>query len=159
LRPDRVTVAFEGHVAGCGLPVIRLHDTRHGACSLMLAGGVPIEIVQMILGHSSPEITRRVYAHLMRKTAAEQVERASKLLTRHRPDRTPCEQSVSNTPVGRLPAGAGQQHAHRAFPQVGGAQSPARGLVARGGVEPPTFRFSVGRSYQLSYLAVVVVRS
>ena len=27
--------------------------------------------------------------------------------------------------------------------------------VARGGVEPPTFRFSVGRSYQLSYLAVL----
>ncbi len=29
-------------------------------------------------------------------------------------------------------------------------------MVARGGVEPPTFRFSVGRSYQLSYLAVVL---
>ncbi len=28
--------------------------------------------------------------------------------------------------------------------------------MARGGVEPPTFRFSVGRSYQLSYLAVPV---
>jgi hypothetical protein len=28
-------------------------------------------------------------------------------------------------------------------------------VVARGGVEPPTFRFSVGRSYQLSYLAIV----
>ena len=27
-------------------------------------------------------------------------------------------------------------------------------MVARGGVEPPTFRFSVGRSYQLSYLAL-----
>ena len=26
-------------------------------------------------------------------------------------------------------------------------------VVARGGVEPPTYRFSVGRSYQLSYLA------
>jgi hypothetical protein len=34
----------------------------------------------------------------------------------------------------------------RTFPLVKG--------VARGGVEPPTFRFSVGRSYQLSYLAV-----
>ena len=85
LRPDRVTVVFERHVAACGLPPVRLHDTRHGACSLMLAGGVPIEIVQMILGHSTPEITRRVYAHLMRKTAAKQVEKASKILTRHRP--------------------------------------------------------------------------
>ena len=27
-------------------------------------------------------------------------------------------------------------------------------VVARGGVEPPTYRFSGGRSYQLSYLAV-----
>ena len=27
-------------------------------------------------------------------------------------------------------------------------------LVARGGIEPPTYRFSGGRSYQLSYLAV-----
>ena len=26
--------------------------------------------------------------------------------------------------------------------------------VVRGGVEPPTFRFSGGRSYQLSYLTV-----
>ena len=26
-------------------------------------------------------------------------------------------------------------------------------VVARAGVEPATFRFSVGRSYQLSYLA------
>ena len=33
-----------------------------------------------------------------------------------------------------------------------------RSRVARGGVEPPTFRFSVGRSYQLSYLAVVAPR-
>lgn len=26
-------------------------------------------------------------------------------------------------------------------------------MVARGGIEPPTFRFSGGRSYRLSYLA------
>ncbi|GID46397.1 hypothetical protein Aca07nite_36720 [Actinoplanes capillaceus] len=87
LRPDRVTVEFEKHVTACGLPMVRLHDTRHGACSLMLAGGVPIEVVQLILGHSTPEVTRRVYAHLMRKTTAKQVEKAVRLLTRHRPCR------------------------------------------------------------------------
>ncbi|MCW2541267.1 MAG: hypothetical protein JWN95_2992 [Frankiales bacterium] len=27
-------------------------------------------------------------------------------------------------------------------------------VVARGGIEPPTYRFSGGRSYHLSYLAV-----
>ncbi|WP_250000306.1 tyrosine-type recombinase/integrase [Actinoplanes sp. M2I2] len=85
LRADRVTVEFEKHVRACGLPIIRLHDTRHGACSLMLAGGVPIEVVQLILGHASPDITRRVYKHLMRKETARQVEKATKLLTRHRP--------------------------------------------------------------------------
>jgi integrase len=90
LRPGSVTVAFEAHVRACELAVIRLHDIRHGACSLLLAGGVPIEVVQMILGHASPAVTRQVYAHVMRQATAEQVERATELLTKHRR-----EQSVS----------------------------------------------------------------
>jgi integrase len=84
LRPGEVTSAFTDHVAACGLPQIRLHDTRHGACSLLIAGGVPIEVVQMILGHSSPAVTRQVYAHLMRGLTAEQVEAAARLLNRYR---------------------------------------------------------------------------
>jgi integrase len=91
LRPKTVTEAFGEHAAACELPLIRLHDMRHGACSLLLAGGVPIEVVQMILGHASPEVTRGIYAHVMKKITAEQVERATRLLTRHRR-----EQSVSN---------------------------------------------------------------
>lgn len=73
LYPGAVTVAFEAHVRACGLPPIRLHDTRHGACSLLIAGGVPIEVVQMILGHTSPDVTRKVYTHVMRKATAAQV--------------------------------------------------------------------------------------
>jgi hypothetical protein len=58
---------------------------------------------------------------------------------------------LGRSPVGALRAGRVRRNApSRAmrqaettrrpatFPQVGGAQSPARGLVARGGVEPPT---------------------
>ena len=48
---------------------------------MLLAGGVPIEVVQMILGHASPEITRKVYGHLMKSSAADHVEVASKLIT------------------------------------------------------------------------------
>jgi integrase len=87
---DGRTEEVQGHVRACGLPVIRLHDMRHGACSLLLAGGVPIEVVQMILGHTSPEITRKVYAHVLRAGTAAQVEAATELLTRWRR-----EQSVS----------------------------------------------------------------
>jgi integrase len=105
LRPGVVTAAFDAYVKECGLPEIRLHDTRHGACSLLLAGGVPIEIVQMILGHSSPEVTRKVYAHLMRKATAAQVETAAELLTRHRkPAPGPNDQDDDGTAGALTPA-------------------------------------------------------
>jgi integrase len=85
LRPANVTAAFERYAVACELPRTKLHSMRHGACSLMLAGGVPIEVVQMVLGHSSPAVTRSVYRHMLRKATAEQVETATQLLTRHRP--------------------------------------------------------------------------
>jgi len=55
----------------------------------MLAGGVPVEIVQMILGRATPEMIRKVYAHLMRTATAKRVEKAAKLLTKHRPRHAP----------------------------------------------------------------------
>lgn len=76
LRPDSITRDFVIKAAAVGLPPIRLHDLRHGACSLMLAGGVPVEIVQMIMGHSSPAVVRQVYAHLIRKATTAQVDAA-----------------------------------------------------------------------------------
>lgn len=84
LRPSTVSSQFAAHVAACGLPRMRLHDTRHGACSLLLSGGVPIEVVRLILGHSGPGVTHRVYAHIMRGPTARQVEAATQVLTRHR---------------------------------------------------------------------------
>jgi hypothetical protein len=47
----------------------------------------------MVLGHSSPTVTRRVYAHLLRGATAEQVEAATARLTMQRG-----EQSVSSEP-------------------------------------------------------------
>jgi integrase len=46
-----------------GLPVIRFHDLRHTAASLMLLASVPVAEVSRMLGHSSPHITYKIYAH------------------------------------------------------------------------------------------------
>jgi integrase len=73
LRPSLLSRECVQHTEACSLPPIRLHDMRQGACSLMLSGGVPIEVVRMILGHSSPAVTRGVYAHLMRRATARAV--------------------------------------------------------------------------------------
>lgn len=69
------------------LPPLHLHMLRHSACSLMLAGGMPIDVVQMVMGHASPAITRQVYAHLQRGPVAHAMERAM-LGVQHRRDQS-----------------------------------------------------------------------
>lgn len=44
---------------------ISVHDLRHMAATRMLAAHVPLPIVSLKLGHSSPLITASVYAHLL----------------------------------------------------------------------------------------------
>jgi hypothetical protein len=82
LRPNAVSAEFTRLVRQCGLPPIRLHDLRHGTCSLLLAGGVPWRL--SILGHAAPTVTRRVYAHILRDPTTQQVNQALELVTRHR---------------------------------------------------------------------------
>jgi integrase len=63
--PSRIDLQFKKLAKAAGLPVIRFHDMRHTAASIMLANGIPIMVVSRILGHSSAAITLRVYGHLM----------------------------------------------------------------------------------------------
>ena len=41
------------------------HEMRHTAASLMLAAGVPLEVVSKVLGHSKVSTTASTYAHLL----------------------------------------------------------------------------------------------
>jgi len=49
-----------------GVRPLRLHDARHTYASLALAAGKSVRWVAHQLGHASPELTLRVYAHAMR---------------------------------------------------------------------------------------------
>ena len=74
LRPHLISRDVDPDAAAdAGLP-IRLRDRRHTVCSLTRSGGVPIEKVQMILGHASPGASLRVYARRMRTATAEQCQ-------------------------------------------------------------------------------------
>jgi integrase len=82
LHPDRVTDLFERLVTASGLPPIRLHDLRHVAATLMLAGGADMKTVQEMLGHSSITITMDIYASVLPELAKEAAEAAAKLVPR-----------------------------------------------------------------------------
>jgi integrase len=71
-HPNAVSDRFDVLIGKVeGLRRIRLHDTRHTAASLMLASGVPVKVVQEMLGHSSPTITLSIYAHTLPGMAQE----------------------------------------------------------------------------------------
>jgi len=51
------------HCAAAGVPVIRLHDTRHTAATRMLDSGTTVSATAKWLGHD-PAMTLRVYGHV-----------------------------------------------------------------------------------------------
>lgn len=59
------------------LPVIRFHDFRHTAATLLLAEGVHPKVVQEKLGHAQINITLDTYSHVlpsMQKEAAAKLD-------------------------------------------------------------------------------------
>lgn len=55
-------------------PRATFHDLRRTYGSLLLNSGAPIHVVQELLGHADLKTTRRVYAHLTRRTLEREVE-------------------------------------------------------------------------------------
>ena len=119
-EPTRVTKRFRELAIAAGVRPIRLHDLRHGAASLMLAGGMPLALVSKRLGHSSITITSDTYLHLL-----EDASREAARVTEAMVPRASRDQSVT-TPAGRRP----ECRPKAAFTQVR--------RVRREGIEPPT---------------------
>lgn len=71
LEPRNVNRQLTRLLADCGLPHVRMHDCRHTAATLLLAQGVPVNVVSKILGHANPTITLNVYAKVLRSQQDE----------------------------------------------------------------------------------------
>ncbi len=79
LHPEGISDRWEVLGRKAGLPVIRLHDTRHTAASIMLKHGVPVKVVSEILGHANTKITLSIYAHVMPGMGMDAVTKTSAL--------------------------------------------------------------------------------
>lgn len=68
------------------LPRIRFHALRHTCASLLVERGVPLRVVQRILGHSTVTMTER-YAHVAPRQIADAVSRLDDLGGSDDPDK------------------------------------------------------------------------
>ncbi|MEU7164264.1 site-specific integrase [Streptomyces morookaense] len=86
VEPRNLSRSFARISAAAGLRRIRLHDTRHGCATLLVAAGVAPRVVMEILGHSQISITMDVYTHVTSQTQREAISHMDRLL-RQRPGR------------------------------------------------------------------------
>lgn len=80
MEQTSVRYYFKKVLTAAGLAPMRVHDLRHWAASLALAGGVSPAVVRERLGHSSYAITMDVYGHLLPEVEDGAAETLGKLL-------------------------------------------------------------------------------
>lgn len=76
LHPDYVSKRFGRLVKKAGLPMIRPHDTRHTAATLLLEARIPVKVVSERLGQSTTSITADLHQHVaphMQEEAADKL--------------------------------------------------------------------------------------
>ena len=65
--PRAFSAEWADVAASIGMPDITFHALRHTHASQLIDAGVDIVTIAKRLGHSSPNITLKVYAHLFRQ--------------------------------------------------------------------------------------------
>ena len=67
LSPYAVSAAWADFAESIDMPEVTFHALRHTHASQLIDQGVDIVTISKRLGHSKPDITLRIYAHLFRK--------------------------------------------------------------------------------------------
>lgn len=86
--------ALKRECARLGLPAVTPHSLRHLHASLLIDSGVPITAIAARLGHASPQITMRLYAHALSGQDVAAAEAIARVLAS-----TPESDKGSNQPL------------------------------------------------------------
>jgi integrase len=74
-RKEYVEACWEEAARAVGVEMTLYQATRHSFVSRHLANGVPLDEVSAAVGHSSPEVTKRFYAHYVRRGFSAEIRR------------------------------------------------------------------------------------
>jgi integrase len=79
LSPDNLSRDWGRACKALGLPQVTFHALRHTHVSALIAANVDVVQISRRIGHSSPAVTLRIYAHLFKSAdtaAADAIEAA-----------------------------------------------------------------------------------
>ncbi|MCL2189963.1 MAG: tyrosine-type recombinase/integrase [Defluviitaleaceae bacterium] len=79
--PDWVSKAFQRLIRRLDLPIIRYHDLRHSAASILVAVGCNVKEVSTFLGHNQISTTLDIYAHLFNSSSVELMRKYDTVLS------------------------------------------------------------------------------
>jgi integrase len=78
--------AFHPLLKRAGLPIIRFHDLRHTAATMLLGRGVNVKVVSEMLGHSHISITLSLYGHVLPHMQREAAAAMDAVFEQREPD-------------------------------------------------------------------------
>lgn len=81
MEHNRLLKDFKEILKLAGLPIIRFHDLRHTAATLMLQAGIHPKIVQETLGHADISLTMNTYSHALPTLQKEAAEKMDELVS------------------------------------------------------------------------------
>ena len=81
MRPDYITRKFRQFLIKEELPLIRFHELRHTAGSILLNNGMSAKQIQEYLGHEKIATTLDLYGHLTAESKKETADKMNSLLS------------------------------------------------------------------------------
>ena len=77
-----LTKQFQRRFTSAGVRRVRFHALRHGAATMLLGGGMPLQVVSRMLGHSQVGVTADLYGHVEAALKGDAAERMAAVLAR-----------------------------------------------------------------------------